>query len=217
MRDSNTRRSSSLALAASALGLTFAAPMAFANDAAERLTERLDPLENYQASFDQQILGGDGERLQSARGEMWLSRPGMLRWEVEAPYSQIVVSDGDDVYLYDPDLEQVTVQPMDDRVTHTPALLLSGSANELTASYDVFYEQENNSDIFTLIPTSADTLFEELSMVFAGEQLSELWMMDSTGQRTAIKFSDVTHNGTIDRSLFDFEIPEGTDVIREEF
>lgn len=217
MRDTHNRNSSSLALAASALGLTFAAPGAWADDAAERLTERLDPLENYQATFEQQILDGSGERLQNARGEMWLSRPGMLRWEVEAPYSQIVVSDGDDVYLYDPDLEQVTVQPMDNRVSHTPALLLSGSANELTASYDVYHEQENSDDIFTLIPTSADTLFEELNMVFDGDTLTELWMMDSTGQRTAITFSDITRNGTIDDSLFDFEAPEGTDVIREEF
>ncbi|HCR96762.1 MULTISPECIES: outer membrane lipoprotein chaperone LolA [Halomonas] len=216
MRDTQTLLSSPLSLAAAALGLTFATPAAWANDAAERLTERLEPLESYQATFEQQILDGSGQRLQSARGEMWLSRPGMLRWEVEAPYTQVVVSDGNDVYLYDPDLEQVTVQPMDDRVTHTPALLLSGSINDLTASYDVVYEQESGEDVFTLIPSSADTLFEELSMVFDNDTLTELWMMDSTGQKTLIRFSDITQNGSIDRGLFNFEIPEGTDVIREE-
>lgn len=215
MRDSHTKRTSQLAFAASALGLTFGAP-AWAEDAAERLTERLDPLERYQANFEQQILDSSGEQMQNARGEMWLSRPGMLRWEVEAPYSQTVVSDGEDVYMYDPDLEQVTVQEMDDRVTHTPALLLSGSANDLTESYEVFYEQEGGEDVFTLVPISADTLFEELSMVFEGETLTELWMMDSTGQRTAITFSNITLNGDIAPDIFDFEIPEGTDVIREE-
>ena len=66
------------------------------------------------------------------------------------------------------------------------------------------------------MPTLAETLFEELSMVFDGDTLTELWMMDSTGQRTAITFSDITRNGNIDRELFDFQIPEGTDVIREE-
>ena len=215
MRDTHTKRTSQLAFAASALGLTFGAP-AWAEDAAERLTERLDPLERYQANFEQQILDSSGEQMQNARGEMWLSRPGMLRWEVEAPYSQTVVSDGEDVYMYDPDLEQVTVQEMDDRVTHTPALLLSGSANDLTESYEVFYEQEGGEDVFTLVPISADTLFEELSMVFEGETLTELWMMDSTGQRTAITFSNITLNGDIAPDIFDFEIPEGTDVIREE-
>ncbi|WP_447928460.1 outer membrane lipoprotein chaperone LolA [Vreelandella sp. EE27] len=217
MSDTDTRRSSSLMLAASALGLGFASPVALADDAAERLTERLEPLESYQASFEQQISGSGGERLQQARGEMWLSRPGMLRWEVEAPYAQVVVSDGDEVYLYDPDLEQVTVQAMDNRVSHTPALLLSGSTVDLTESYDVFYEQEGGEDIFTLIPTSNDTLFEELSMVFEGETLTELLMTDSTGQRTAIAFNNVVQNGRVDTSLFDFEIPEGTDVIRESY
>ncbi|GEN28236.1 outer-membrane lipoprotein carrier protein [Halovibrio variabilis] len=214
MRDTQTQRTSPLALAASALGLTFGAP-AWADDAAERLTERLEPLESYQATFEQQILDGSGDRLQSARGEMWLARPGMLRWEVDAPYSQTVVSDGDDVYMYDPDLEQVTVQEMDDRVTHTPALLLSGSVDELTENYEVFHEQDGGDDVFTLVPISADTLFEELSMVFEGETLSELWMMDSTGQRTSITFSNITLNGYIATDMFDFEIPEGTDVIRE--
>ena len=217
MCDSQTLLSSPLSLAAAALGLTFAAPAAWANDAAERLTERLEPLESYQATFEQKILDGSGERLQSATGEMWLSRPGMLRWEVEAPYSQVVVSDGSDIYLYDPDLEQVTVQPMDDRVTHTPALLLSGNIGDLTSSYDVVYNQENGEDVFTLIPSSADTLFEELSMVFDKDTLTQLWMMDSTGQRTLITFSDITQNGSINRSLFNFDIPEGTDVIRESF
>ncbi|MCA1772074.1 MAG: outer membrane lipoprotein chaperone LolA [Halomonas sp.] len=216
MSDTQTRRPSTLVLAASALGLTLTAPLAMASEAAERLTERLDPLESYQASFEQQILDGSGERLQDARGEMWLSRPGMLRWEVEAPYMQTVVSDGDDVYLYDPDLEQVTVQALDERVTHTPALLLSGRVSELTESYDVEYEEDSGDDVFTLVPTSADTLFEQLQMTFDGDMLTELWMTDSTGQRTAITFSNAERNVDIDDERFEFDIPDGADVIRED-
>ncbi|SDN59314.1 outer membrane lipoprotein chaperone LolA [Vreelandella arcis] len=216
MSDTQTRRPSSLALAASALGLTLAAPLALANEAAERLTDRLDPLESYQATFEQRILDGSGDHLQEARGEMWLARPGMLRWEVEAPYSQTVVSNGDSVYLYDPDLEQVTVQALDDRVTHTPALLLSGRVSELTESYEVDYEQDGSDDVFTLVPNSPDTLFEQLSMTFDGDMLTELWMTDSTGQRTAIVFSDPVRNEQIPDERFEFDIPDGVDVIREE-
>ena len=76
--------------------------------------------------------------------------------------------------------------------------------------------QKSGDDVFTLIPASADTLFEELNMVFDGDTLTELWMMDSTGQQTSIKFSDVNVNGDLDDTLFNFEIPEGTDVIRED-
>lgn len=215
MRQLDTQRSFSLALAASALGLVVA-PQALANEAAERLTERLEPLETYEAGFEQQILDSSGERLQQAQGEMWLSRPGLLRWEVEAPYSQTVVSDGDDVYLFDPDLEQVTVQSLDRRVTYTPALLLSGSAGQLTDNFDVSSERQNGDDVFTLIPDSPDTLFETLSMTFDDDTLTELWMTDSTGQRTAISFSDIRQNAPIDDARFDFAIPDGVDVIREQ-
>ncbi|WP_346797429.1 outer membrane lipoprotein chaperone LolA [Halomonas sp. Bachu 37] len=196
------------------LGVVVMAPTVWA-DAAQQLTQRLEPLQSYNARFDQQIFDGSGERLQQAHGEMWLSRPGLLRWEVEAPYTQTVVSDGEDVYLYDPDLEQVTVQEVDNRVTHTPALLLSGSVDELTQNYEVMHKQEDGKDVFMLVPISADTLFEELHLSFDDETLTRLLMTDSTGQRTAIHFSDISLNQWIDERQFVFDIPDNVDVIRD--
>ncbi|MCL7940668.1 outer membrane lipoprotein chaperone LolA [Halomonas sp. ATCH28] len=199
-----------------ALTMTLAVPMsALASEGAERLADILEPLETYVADFEQQILDGSGQRLQEARGRMWLSRPGKFRWEVDAPYEQLVVSAGEEVTLYDPDLEQATVQALDQRVTHTPALLLSGSADELTGSYDVTRRQQGSSETFTLVPKDPDTLFEELQMTFRGEALDLLQMTDSTGQRTAIEFDNVRMNEPLDDSRFTFEIPDGTDVIRD--
>ncbi|WP_129138309.1 outer membrane lipoprotein chaperone LolA [Modicisalibacter coralii] len=192
-------------------------PLAASADeaAAQRLTHLLDPLKTYAADFDQQILDGSGNRLQEAKGRMWLSRPGKFRWEVDAPYRQEVVSDGDQVYLYDPDLDQVTVQPLDKRVTHTPALLLSGSSAALTDSYKVSRTQQGAAETFTLIPKTPDTLFESLKLTFRGEQLAGLRMTDSTGQQTAIRFDEVETNPRLEASRFTFEIPDGADVIRE--
>ncbi|MGR2738979.1 outer membrane lipoprotein chaperone LolA [Billgrantia sp. Q4P2] len=199
-----------------ALALTLAMPAAaLASEGAERLTRMLEPLETVEARFEQLILDGSGERLQQANGHMWLSRPGKFRWEVDAPYQQEVISDGREVYLYDPDLEQVTVQALDQRVTHTPALLLSGSARELTESYEVSRQQQGGSETFRLVPKSPDTLFEELQMTFNGERLAALQMIDSTGQETVIEFSDVRTNHAIDDSRFRFDIPNGADVIRD--
>ncbi|MBB3183123.1 outer membrane lipoprotein carrier protein [Halomonas fontilapidosi] len=201
-----------------ALTMTLAVPMsALASEGAERLADILQPLQTYVADFEQQILDGSGQRLQQASGRMWLSRPGKFRWEVDAPYSQLVVSAGEEVTLYDPDLEQATVQALDQRVTHTPALLLSGSADELTGSYDVTRRQQGTSETFTLVPKDPDTLFEELQMTFRGEALDLLQMTDSTGQRTAIEFDNVRMNEALDDGRFTFEIPEGTDVIRDTY
>ncbi|SDK82241.1 outer membrane lipoprotein carrier protein [Modicisalibacter muralis] len=200
-----------------ALGVALLMPLTAHADqaAAARLTDLLEPLQTYSASFEQQILDGSGNRLQEAQGQMWLSRPGKFRWEVEAPYRQVVVSDGESVYLYDPDLEQVRVQPLDTRVTHTPALLLSGSTDELTSSYNVSRQQQGVTETFTLIPQTPDTLFESLKLTFQGERLSMLQMADSIGQRTAIRFDDVEINPDLEASRFTFEVPEGADVIRQ--
>lgn len=203
-------------LSALTLGSALALPLsALADEAAGRLTQLLEPVRTYSASFEQQILDGSGQRLQEAEGQMWLSRPGKFRWEVEAPYAQVVVSDGDEVYLHDPDLEQVTIQALDTRVTHTPALLLSGSAADLTEAYAVSRRQQGAAETFTLTPRTADTLFEELALTFYSERLGVLQMADSTGQRTAIYFNDVQLNPGIPAERFTFAIPEGTDVIRD--
>lgn len=210
MRVKKSLAAALLAIAPAAMPLA-----ALASDGAERLNRLLEPLQTYEARFEQRILDGSGERLQEARGQMWLSRPGKFRWEVEAPYLQEVVSDGEEVMLHDPDLEQATIQVLDQRVTHTPALLLSGSASELTDSYTVTRGQEGAAETFTLLPRDPDTLFEELKMTFRSDELTALQMTDSTGQRTAIEFRDVQTNHAIDDALFAFEIPEGTDVIRD--
>lgn len=200
-----------------ALGMALLMPLAASADeqAASRLTRLLQPLKTYSADFEQQILDGAGSRLQSTHGHMWLSRPGKFRWEVEAPYKQVVVSDGEKVYLYDPDLEQVSIRSLDTRVAHTPALLLSGSANTLAESFDVTRQQQGATETFTLLPKSPDTLFEDLKLTFRSETLRGLEMNDSTGQRTAIGFANVETNQAIADSRFAFEIPQGADVIRE--
>lgn len=201
-------------LATLAVGL--AMPLtALASEGAERLSHILEPMQTYAAAFEQQILDASGQRLQEAQGNMWLSRPGKFRWEVDAPYQQLVVSDGDEVVLYDPDLEQATVQALDQRVTHTPALLLSGSSDDLVENFDVTRSQQGSAERFLLLPKDPDTLFEELEMTFRGERLVGLEMVDSTGQRTAIAFREVDMNQSIADERFAFETPEGTDVIRE--
>ncbi|MDV6317404.1 outer membrane lipoprotein chaperone LolA [Chromohalobacter sp. HP20-39] len=201
-----------------ALGVALALPLmaqAQTGDAAARLSNLLEPVKSYSADFEQQILDGSGQRLQKVEGHMWLSRPGKFHWEVDAPYQQVVVSDGNKVYLYDPDLKQVSVRPLDKRVTHTPALLLSGSTEALMKNYEVTSRKKSGIETFTLIPKSPDTLFESLELTFEDGRLEGLQMADSTGQRTAISFENIELNGDIAASRFDFEIPEGADVIRE--
>src|SRR5690554_6366105 len=140
-----------------AVALLVVAPMAMplaalASEGAERLNHLLEQLQTYEARFEQQILDASVERRQEARGQMWLSRPGKFRWEVEAPYLQEVISDGEEVMLHDPALEQATIQQLDQRVTHTPTLLLYGGVCELTDSYSEPRHLQGAALTFTLLP-----------------------------------------------------------------
>jgi len=179
---------------------------------AQQLTQLLEPLHTYSADFHQDIQGDNGQAQQSSTGHMWLARPGKFRWVVNEPYAQTVVSDGQKVYLYDPDLEQVTIRKLDPRVSETPALLLSGSADQLTHDYNVSETNGNSAHIFTLTPKSHGSLFQSLDMTFTGNTLTSLNLTDATGQKTVISFNHVKPNESIDASRFVFHIPKGADV-----
>lgn len=182
--------------------------------AAQHLTQRLEPVTSYAADFSQRIEG-NGHVSQQSKGKMWVARPGKFRWVVDAPYAQVVVSDGKDVYLHDPDLDQVTIRKLDPKVTNTPALLLSGQASELIHSYSVTEKTQGKKEVYTLRPKSADSLFDRLQMTFDSNRLASLDMYDASGQHTQVAFSNVQPNAQVSDSTFHFDIPKGAEVIKE--
>lgn len=199
------------------LALCVAGPaLADSSDPAQQLSQLLEPLHTYSGDFQQQIEDNNGQAQQKSSGHMWLARPGKFRWVVNEPYSQTVVSDGKKVYLYDPDLQQVTIRTLDPKVTSTPALLLSGSADQLTNDYSVSERDAGSSQIFTLTPHDRGSLFRSLDLTFNGKNLTSLNMTDASGQRTAISFSRVQQNISVDTSQFVFHIPKGADVVNEQ-
>ena len=144
-----------------------------------------------------------------------LKRPGLFRWHTDAPMEQLLVSNGEKVWLYDPDLEQVTIQTLDKRLTHTPALLLSGDVSEIQENFTISHQEGGNVVDFMLKPKSKDTLFDSLRLSFRSGVLNDMQLIDSIGQRTNILFLSVKMNEAVDDALFSFEIPEGADVIQE--
>src|SRR5690554_5620765 len=123
------------------------------DNAAAELAGVLTSYETYQADFIQIVVNDRGSKVQETRGSLKAKRPGLFYWETHAPMSQFIVSDGNNVEVYDPDLEQVTVHNLDDRIQTTPALLLSGEVDNLEDTYRVS-GREVSDDIreFTLEP-----------------------------------------------------------------
>jgi len=195
-------------------GLLLCATGASANPA-EQLSELLSKAQTLRGGFSQLTLSASGTRLQEVGGQMALQRPGMFRWHTDAPLEQLLVSNGQTVWLYDPDLEQVTVQKLDERLTHTPALLLSGDVSKISENFEISQEDTSELSTFTLKPKSADSLFDSLHLSFRRDVISEMRLIDNSGQRTSIHFLDVKMNRVLVDTTFEFEIPPGTDVIEQ--
>ena len=181
----------------------------------KRLTGLLNQAETLTGRFSQLSLDGSGTQLQETSGELALKRPGQFRWHTDAPMEQLLVSNGKKVWLYDPDLEQVTIQELDQRLTHTPALLLSGDVSTISENFEVSHKEAGEVVDFTLKPKAKDTLFDNLRLSFRNGVINDMQLIDSVGQRTNILFMGVKMNQPLKADLFTFEIPEGADVISE--
>lgn len=180
-----------------------------------RLTSLLNQAETLTGRFSQLSLDAGGTQLQETSGELALKRPGQFRWHTDEPMEQLLVSNGEKVWLYDPDLEQVTIQKLDQRLTHTPALLLSGDVSQIRENFDIDYKEGGNVVDFILKPKAKDSLFDSLRLSFRNRVLNDMQLIDSIGQRTNILFLNVKMNEPVDDGLFSFDIPQGADVIQE--
>ncbi len=182
---------------------------------ANKLSALLSQTQTISGNFSQLTLDSTGTQLQEASGQMVLQRLGLFRWHTNPPLEQLLVSNGEKVWLYDPDLMQVTVQNMDQRLTHTPALLLSGDVSKISENFAISYQEAGEVVDFTLIPTAKDTLFDTLRLSFRGGVINDMQLQDAVGQRTNILFSAVKVNQPVAASEFVFEAPAGVDVIEE--
>lgn len=180
------------------------------------LGQRLKPMENLSASFTQTVTSADGYIVQEVTGKLVVARPGRVRWSSDAPYEQLVVSDAKTLWLYDPDLEQVTVRPFHNDISRTPAVLFIGEVDSLARDYVVTAERNNDIDLYWLQPRGDDALYERISIEFDGNKPHAMALWDSLGQVTRIGFTAVTVNGPVDAAGFTFTPPAGVDVLYDE-
>ena len=166
-----------------------------------------------QADFDQQVLDGNRQLLQSSQGHMWIMRPGRFRWDYVTPYKQQLVADGERLWSYDEELEQVTVQPASEVLTSTPAMLLSGT-QPLEQLFTIEETSATAGDRqVTLIPKSDDSNVTRLHVHFSGELLTRIDAEDNFGNTTQFSFTRLERNPKLDEKIFTFTPPAGADVI----
>jgi outer membrane lipoprotein carrier protein len=180
----------------------------------QAFVDRLGKTDNLQADFVQVLRAADKRELQRTEGTMVVGHPGKLRWQTLPPFEQLVVSDGELLWVYDLDLEQVTLRSLGSSLQDTPALLLSGNREEIERHYQVRVQPSGESlDVFELTPLDESQLFSRLEFVYDDQYLAAIRIHDATGQVTDISLSNVRINQPLDRYAFVFDVPEGADVI----
>lgn len=177
--------------------------------AREDLGLRLQGLEHLAAEFTQRLEGPRGELLEESTGWVRL-RPPRFRWEVTEPYSQVLVASGDELRLYDPDLEQVTVRPLAEVLDDTPLALLTRGTVVLGDEYDI---DMLGSDRFSVRPRSEEALFAEIVLEFGTPGLIGIVVFDHLGQTTIIRFHGFQDASVIQSADFELNVPPGTDVL----
>lgn len=181
----------------------------------ESLKGFLNQTTSAKARFAQMVLDKNMKMLQQATGTMQFSRPGKFRWEYTKPYEQTIVGDGARLWIYDKDLNQVTVRKLDSALGSSPAALLAGS-NEIEKNYTLTnLGSQEGLDWLEAKPRTQDTAFERIRLGFGKTGLEAMELRDQFGQITVIKFADVERNPKLAPEVFKFAPPKGADVISE--
>jgi len=182
----------------------------------EKLKQFIGATRAGQATFSQVVLDQNGRRMQSASGVMQFLRPGKFRWTYAQPYEQLIVGDGRKFWLYDVDLNQVTVRSLDAALGSSPAALLSGS-NEIERSFVLSeHGSQNGLDWLEALPRASDSSFRRIRMAFdAQANLQVMELLDLFGNTTVLRFSALKRNPVLAPGLFKFEPPAGADVLSE--
>jgi len=195
--------------------LALVVPLCAFGASLERLRTFTRDTQTARAQFTQTVTDKSGRETASARGEFLLSRPGKFRWSVDKPYRQLLVGDGQKVWIFDEDLNQVIVRRVGDALGATPAALLSGNQDVERAFEWKELPMRDGLDWLSATPRAKESTFNEIRLGFDVRGLAALELLDAFGQKSTVRFLNIDRNPKLDADLFRFVPPKGADVIGE--
>jgi outer membrane lipoprotein carrier protein len=184
-------------------------------DAVDALREFTREVKTARAAFTQVVTSPDGAKKKTSSGSFEFARPNRFRFAYAKPYEQLIVGDGEKVWLYDVDLQQVTVRPMDQALGATPAALLAGSNLEKDFELKAQSSALGIDWVQATPRTRNESIgFQSLRVGFKGKALAAIELVDSFGQRSQLNFRDVATNLAPAADAFRFTPPKGVDVLK---
>ncbi len=193
--------------------VTLGMAVCFAAAADNQVDTYFRELRSLSAWFVQSVRDEKGDTIQVSSGKMFMQKPRKFRWDYTEPYLQTIVADGSRVWLYDKDLEQVTVRAMEEALSSAPLAVLSGVA-PIAQSFVIRTSAERAGiRWYELIPRDKESEFSLLRLAFAAGQLVTIELEDALKQTTRLSLENVQRNVKLDNNLFIFKPPAGVDVV----
>jgi outer membrane lipoprotein carrier protein len=181
---------------------------------AEVLQNKLNAMTTLNADFSQTVKAKKRVVARST-GTMALQRPGRFRWNTIDPMQQLIVADGQKMWIYEKELEQITVKKQEKGLGGTAALFLSGYDNKVSNDFDVSEKEDGKLMVFDLKAKAAKENFQRIKLTFNSSQLTALELYDQLGQITYVTLSHIKMNKQLPSTLFQFKPPKGVDVVEQ--
>lgn len=196
--------------------------------AAELLSKILSETQTFEANFTQSVFREKSDIAEVTTGRFLIKRPNQFRWETVEPFEQIIVADGIDLWTFDPELEQATIQNQNSVLADSPLLLLTSSVTSLTNAFEIAEIDRSNAitkevdkndenlavevQLFSLMPKQ-NSLFESVHILIKDNKINEFFLTDTLGGRTSVEFENIKQNKSIDLNQFNFVPPQAIDII----
>lgn len=190
------------------------APVAAHADAVDALKAFVQQVKTGRATFTQTVTSPDGAKTKTSSGSFEFARPDRFRFSYTKPFEQLIVADGQKVWIYDSDLNQVSSRKFTQALGATPAALLAGG--DLSRDFDLVAEPSKEGlDWAKATPKAKDGAFESMRIGFKGKQLAAVEITDNFAQRSRLTFTQFSANLELPAESFRFVIPKGVDVLEQ--
>ncbi|OYT97886.1 MAG: outer membrane lipoprotein carrier protein LolA [Burkholderiales bacterium PBB1] len=197
-----------------AWGALALAPVAAHADAVDALKAFVQQVKTGRAAFTQTVSSPDGAKTKTSSGSFEFARPDRFRFSYTKPFEQLIVADGQKVWIYDSDLNQVSSRKFTQAIGATPAALLAGG--DLSRDFDLVAEPSKDGlDWAKATPKAKDGAFESMRIGFKGKQLAAVEITDNFSQRSRLTFTQFSANLELPAESFKFVIPKGVDVLEQ--
>ncbi|MDO9313314.1 MAG: outer membrane lipoprotein chaperone LolA [Burkholderiaceae bacterium] len=191
-----------------------AAPLAARADAVDALKSFVQEVKTGRATFTQTVTSPDGGKTKTSSGSFEFARPDRFRFAYTKPFEQLIVADGQKVWIYDADLNQVSTRKFSQALGTTPAALLAGG--DLARDFDLAaLPTKDGLEWAQATPKAKDGTFESMRVGFRGKQLAAVEIVDNFAQRSRLTFGQFTANVELSPQTFKFTVPQGADVLEQ--